>query len=391
MGMTRRLVASISVSVIVFGLGAAALWKSSKNAAAENRKSQESPSARPVSVQVARAKRSNVRVVLSGLGTVVPLRSVTVRSRVAGQLLRVAYREGELVKEGQLLAELDPRPFQARVAQAEGQLLRDRALLENARIELERARAMAQDKLLSTQQVLAQQSLVEQHRGTEQASLGALAAAQLELGFTRITAPIRGRIGFRLLDVGNNVTPANDLALINEVDPIAVIFSLSEDQVQTVFKRLQSGDKDARELPVEAWDKGNRSLLERGKLLTIDNQIDQATGTVRLKAQFQNEQGRLFPSQFVNVRFDIDELAGVVVVPQAAVQRGREGAFVYVVGPTETVEVRKVVLGPVESGSVVVEQGLSSDERVVVAGADQIREGSRARAIEKPPRTTPSP
>ncbi|HSC88242.1 MAG TPA: efflux RND transporter periplasmic adaptor subunit [Polyangiaceae bacterium] len=391
--MKRRWLVSLTATLAVLVAGAAVSFRSSKEAAAESR-----PGAgpKPVSVQVARVESGRVRVVLSGLGTVTPRRSVAVRSRVSGQISRIAFSEGQQVEPGQLLAELDPRTFQAEEAKAKGQLAQERALLENARLELERSESLSADSLISAQQVAAQQSLHAQRQGAEQLAVGNLTAASLQLGFTRITAPIRGRVGFRLVDAGNNVTPLDNIVQIHELAPITVVFTLTEDQLPEVLARVRAAERAGHPLDVEAWDKGNRSLLEHGQLLTVDNQIDPATGTVRLKAEFSNAEGQLFPSQFVNVRLAIDELRDALTVPRAAVQRGRQGSFVYLLGAGEVVEVRPVKLGVVDGAAIVIEDGLAAGDRVVVSGADQVREGSQVKIAAggkgeraEPPRPRP--
>jgi multidrug efflux system membrane fusion protein len=369
-------------------LGIVLFSKFSAEAVAESR-TRDTPS-KAVPVQVAAARTADLPVVLSGLGSVMPSQSVIVRSRVAGQLVRVAFHEGELVEKGQLLAEIDPRPFQARVAQTDGQLARDRALLANARTVLARSRVLAQGHLVSAQDVENQTSLVEQYQAAERISEGVHAAAELDLGFTRVSAPIRGRVGFRQLDVGNNVDAASPLVVIHGVQPIAVVFTLPEDDVSAVLRAIRRAkveargaareqNKDHRALEVEAWDKGSKTLLAKGTLLTIDNQIDTATGTFKLKAMFDNEEGELFPNQFVNVRFVADVLRGATVVPMAAVQRGRDGPFAYVVGPDQVATVRKLIIGATEGGESVVREGLAPGELVVVQGIDQVREGARVK------------
>jgi membrane fusion protein, multidrug efflux system len=339
--------------------------------------SQSSGPPRAVTVGVTTVKSRDLPIVLSGLGTVVPSQSVTVRSRVAGQLERVSFREGELVSRGQVLAEIDPRSLQARVTQTAGQLAKDRVLLANARVELQRARALAENRLISEQEVANLASSLEQHQAAEQISRGVHASAELELSYTRITAPIHGRIGFRQLDVGNNVDAAAPLAVIHRLQPITVLFTLPEDVVPTIVRAMKQAGDAKQELEVEAWDKGARNLLARGTLLTIDNQIDAATGTVKLKAEFANDGGTLFPNQFVNIRFVVEVVRNATVVPVAAIQRGRDGPFAYVVGADQVAAVRKLVLGSSDGGESAVLQGLIVGERVVVQGIDQVREGVR--------------
>lgn len=334
---------------------------------------------RPVPVFTAKVATANVRVVQSGLGSVVPERSVVVRSRVAGQLERVLFQEGDLVEAGQVLAELDPRTFQADLAEVEGQAARDRALLDNARVDHQRYQALRDAQIAKQEDVDARASLVRQHEGSVQADQGILARSRLQLSFTRIVAPISGRIGLRQLDAGNNVTPSDPagLATIHSVQPINVVFSLPEDQVPLIAKRLNGARAAKQTLAVEAWDKGNRNRLAAGTLTTIDNQIDPATGTFKLKAQFPNEDGTLFPNQFVNVRLFVETRTSATVVPSTAVQHGSSGTFIYAVKPDSTVAIKKVSLGPSEGDTVSVEAGVAPGEVVVVNGADRLREGAK--------------
>ena len=336
---------------------------------------------RAVPVQVARAKASDVQVAQLGLGTVLPRQSVTVRSRVTGQLVRVLFKEGELVTPGQLLAEVDPRPLQAQLEQVEGQLARDRALLKNAELDMERFRGLAAN-VIAKQQVDAQDSLVHQYAGTVRSDQGLVDAAKLQVSFTRITAPIGGRIGLRLLDGGNyiNAGDPTGIAVINTVQPICVVFSLPEDRVPSVLKALDAARRAGGSLSVQAWDRDSKSVLATGTLLSLDNQIDPATGTVKLKAQFANEDGALYPNQFVNVRLLLQTLHGATVAPTTAIQRGNQGSFVYAVNADNTVSVRPVSLGPVDGDNVEIDRGLAPGDLVVINGADKLREGVKVQA-----------
>jgi len=337
---------------------------------------------RPVPVQVARARSSDVHVAELGLGTVVPRQSVTVRSRVTGQLERVLFQEGELVKAGQLLAEVDPRPFQLQLEQVEGQLARDRALFKNAALDLERFRSLAAG-VIAKQQIDTQDSLVHQYEGTVRSDQGLVDAARLQVSFTRIAAPIAGRIGLRLIDGGNYINAGDPvgIAVINAVQPICVVFSVPEDRVPSVLKRLDEARRAGGSLTVEAWDRASENRLATGTLLTLDNQIDPATGTVKLKAQFSNEDGALYPNQFVNARLLLETLHGATVAPTTAVQRGSQGSFVYAVGADNTVAVRIVALGPIDGDDVAIERGLAPGDLVVVNGADKLREGAKVEAV----------
>jgi len=331
-------------------------------------------------VVVATVARRDMDVVLNGLGNVTPVANVTVRAQVSGPLLRVLFQEGQMVKAGDVLAEIDPRPFQAALDQAEGQLARDQALLQNARLDLQRYRTLLQQDSISGQQVDTQAALVRQYEGTVKTDQGNVASARLNLGYTKIVAPLSGRIGLRQVDPGNivNTSDANGVALITQINPIAVLYTIPEDNLPQVLKRLHAGEK----LPVQAWDRQARNKLAEGQLLTTDNQIDTTTGTVKLKAIFANTDGMLFPNQFVNVRTRIDTLQDATVIPIAAIQRGQQGTFVYVVDGNSQVKVQTVTLGPGDGTRTAVTKGLEPGQRVVVDGADRLKEGMTVEAVD---------
>lgn len=332
---------------------------------------------KPVSVAVATVRHADIRLIETGLGTVQPQSSVTVRSRVAGQLLKVLFQEGQPVRAGQVLAEIDPRPFQAQLTQVQGQQARNKALLQTARLDLQRYQDLLARDAVSAQQVQAQASLVQQYEGAVQADQGQLDNARLQLEFTRIVAPVGGRIGLRQVDAGNLVGSDTALAVIHEVQPVTVVFTLPEDKVAAVLARWQQSQRGGRSLAVEAWDRNNALRLAEGQLLSLDNQIDTATGTLKLKARFANRDEQLFPNQFVNARLQVDALKQALTVPAAAIQQGAQGPFVYAVQPDSTVNVRPVQPGPAEGGQVSIRDGLKPGDQVVVSGVDKLREGAK--------------
>jgi len=330
-------------------------------------------------VQAATATRQSVPQYLSGLGTVTAANTATVRSRVNGDLLAIHFTEGQQVNAGDLLAEVDPRPYQVALTQAQGQLAKDQATLANARRDLARFEKLAKTSLVSQQELDTQRSLVSETLGTLKADEGGVASAQLNLTYSRITAPIAGRVGLKQVDVGNYVTSGDTtgIVVITQTHPIDVVFTLAENSISAILTAQKSGQS----LLVEAWDRSNQNLIASGKLLSLDNQIDVTTGTIKIKARFDNQDDTLFPNQFVNVRLKVNTLQDAVVIPPAALQMGNEGHFVWVVNSDNKVSKKSVVAGLQDSEKVVVSAGLEAGERVVTDGLDRLTEGAKVEIV----------
>jgi len=316
----------------------------------------------------------------------VPARTGDLPVYLTGLLMRTSFQEGQIVKAGDVLAEIDPRPFEAQLMQVEGQLAKDEAALSNARLDLERYKTLVKGGFIPQQQLDTQASTVSQIAASIKADQGNIDAIRLQLTYCRILAPITGRTGLRLVDAGNMVhaNDAGGLVVLTQVEPIAVLFTIPQDNLQSVLARQRA----AGAIAVEAFDREGRTRIGSGTLVAVDNQIDQGTGTVKLKAAFENADGMLYPNQFVNARVLVDTLKGAVLVPNEAIQRGAQGAFVYVVKPDKTVELRKVALGPAEGGVTAVREGVAAGDALIVDGADKVQERSRVEPTtrgERPP------
>ena len=328
-----------------------------------------------VPVVTAPARRGSMGVYLSGLGTVTPLNTVTVHTRVDGELIEVAYQDGQLVNKGDLLAQIDPRPFEVQLEQAEGLKAKDEATLQNAQLDLTRYQDLFKRGILPKQQLDTQLATVTQAEGAIKGDQGQIDSARLNLQYSRIASPINGRVGLRLIDPGNIVHAADTagLVLITQIDPISVIFSIPEDSLRQVLPPLRGGAR----LSVEAYDRDGKTKLATGTLLTVDNQIDQTTGTVKLKTLFTNTNNVLFPNQFVNARLLVDTIRDTIIVPSAAIQRSPQATFVYVVTHDRSVEMRPVEVRLTDGDDTAVKSGLTAGEIVVTEGVDKLQQGMK--------------
>lgn len=364
-------------ALVILGTGTAAWYFAFRAAPARTRPLQPAWAGKGgqplIPVRTVTAQIRDLPVHLKAIGTVTPLNTVNVKSRVSGQLLRVAFEEGQRVERGQLLAEIDPAPYRIRLSQVEGQLKQTAVQVETARRDLERIRDLHAQKLVTDQELEVQRALVSDREGAFASVQAQVDDARLQLAYTRIEAPIAGRAGLRQLDLGNLVSAnaATGLVVITQTRPIAVSFTIPEVDLQTVLDPFRAGEK----LLVEAWDRRETAVLATGVLKTLDNQIDTATGTLRLKAEFTNDDDGLFPNQFVNVRMRVRTLKDAVVIPAAAVQFGSRGTYVYVIDQQKKAVIRDIVLGAADGTQQAVTKGLKVGEQVVLEGLDRLREG----------------
>ncbi len=337
----------------------------------------------PTPVHTVSATKEDLKVHIKAIGSVVPLNTVTVRSRVDGELLRILFEEGQQVKAGDLLAEVDPASYKVRLAQAEGTQQETRAQLKRAQEDLRLYERLIKQKTIAQQQFDQQKALVEQLQGTLKNHSAQVDDARLQLSYTRITAPISGRLGLRRVDVGNlvNAGDSNGIVTITQTQPIAVSFTIPENQLVAVRAAFSAAAEASSALPVEAWDRSEQSLLATGKLTTLDNQIDTATGTLRMKAQFDNADDGLFPNQFVNARLHLNTLDGAVTIPIDAVQYGSKGTYVYVIEEGKA-KMRSIKLGALEGARTSVIEGLSEGEQIVLEGIDRLWEGKDVKVME---------
>lgn len=356
---------SIVIALLILGVG----WFIHARMAA---RPAERPEVKPQPVRAASTRVGTMDVFIQALGTVTSPNTVTVKSRVDGQLMALHFTEGQVVREGALLAGIDPRPFEVQLQQAQGNLARDEALLKDAELDLARYRKLIKEQSISAQQLQAQESLVGQYRGAVVTDKAAVADAELQLTYSRISAPVSGRVGLKKVDVGNMIrsSDSDGIVVITQIRPMHVIFTLVEKQIPEVFAAMRAGGP----LTVEAWGQDNKTLLATGELLTIDNQIDTATGTVKAKATFANDDRVLFPNQFVNTRLKVKTLDAVLIIPSSAVQRNNDGFFVYVVKDGKT-RSQKIATGYATDTESVVASGLAEGDVVVTDGVDRLRDG----------------
>jgi membrane fusion protein, multidrug efflux system len=362
----------IAIAVVVIAL---LVWLIRPSATPTPNRNGLAGANQPTPVGVAKVTAGDIEIMLNALGTVTPLATATVKPQVGGQLVRIDFTEGETVRAGQVLAEIDPKPYQAALDQANGQLARDQAQLANAQVDLQRYQTLATQNSIAQQQVDTQAALVRQLQGVIKADQANVESAQINLSYATIKSPITGRVGLRQVDIGNLLSAGQStgIAVVTQLQPISAVFSVPEDVIADIMTRLRQGAK----LTSDAYDRAQSKKLATGTLQTVDNQIDTTTGTVKLRALYDNAKNELFPNQFVNIRLLVDTLHNQMVVPASSIQRGTSGAYVFVVNPDHTVTMRAVMLGQTEDDRVAVASGLMAGDTVVVDGADRLRDGAR--------------
>ena len=373
--MSRVKQSLIAIAILCVCGGASYYFTSVKKPTSANDMMRKMPPPRASFVGVANAQKGTLKLFYQGLGTIIPLANVTVKSRIDGQVMELHFKEGQFVKEGDLLASIDARTYEVQLKQAQGQLLKDQALLENALIDLKRYEVLLAQDSISKQQLDTQQALVHQYQGTIKVDEAAIDSAKLQIEYSSIKAPISGRIGLRLVDKGNMIhaSDTTGLAVITQLNPIAATFSLPEDKIPSVMEALQKN----KNLEIEAYDRSDTQLIAKGHLASVDNQIDTATGTLKLKAEFNNADTKLFPNQFVNIHLLVETKQDALQVPSAAVQYGAQGAFTYRVKEDSTVSVQRLKVGSSQNGVTLIEEGLQEGDKVVIDGVDKLREGSK--------------
>ncbi|MFG1349682.1 efflux RND transporter periplasmic adaptor subunit [Xanthobacter autotrophicus] len=380
---SKGILAAVAL-VAIGGLGAL-YWRGGSSAPAGAGRPAAPPQA---SVSVGTVERGDIKVSVQALGTVTSTSTVTVRPQVSGQLLSVNFKEGQSVRRGDLIAQIDPRPFQATLDQAKAQVDRDQALLEGAKVDLQRYQGLSAQNAVPRQTLDTQKALVAQYMATIEADKALVQTASINLDFTQIRAPVDGRTGLRLVDQGNYVTPgdASGIVVLTQLQPISVVFSVPEDRLAEISQRLKAG----AHLAVHAFDRTGQTRIAEGVLDTFDSQIDQTTGTIKLRASFPNADQRLYPNQFVNVTLDVDTHSGVAIAPSAGIQRGVPGTFAYLVNADQTVSVRPVTLGVTAGEKVEVLSGLAPGDQIVVEGADRLRDGAHVTVRPGVARTPPA-
>jgi len=362
-----------SIAVLALLIVAGIVWWNRQGSAPQQ--AGAGRNAAPMSIVPETVGKGDIGINLNALGTVTSLATVTIRSQISGQLIRIDFKEGDDVKKGDLLAEIDSRPYEATLAQARGQLARDEAMLKGAQVDLTRYQGLAAQNAVPHQTLDTQTALVAQDQGTVEADRATVKSAEVNLQYCRILSPLDGRVGLRQVDQGNYVTPgdANGLVVITQLQPISVLFTVPEDNLQAISKRIQAGAV----LPATAYDRSGANKIADGTLQTFDSQIDPTTGTIKLRAQFPNESKALYPNQFVNIRLLLDTHKDVTTMTTAGIQRGVPGTFVYLINADSTVSVRPVQLGVTDGDRVEVRSGLAPGDRIVIDGADKLRDGAK--------------